>query len=108
MKERFKKEKYGLHSSLRAKTTKGDELLEILLKASNLLAATKGLKYYLLSREEKNFDTIWISELWECKEDHENSLKNPEIRALIHSALPLIEGQSRQELKVLAAVGISD
>ncbi len=100
--------KYGLHGKLQALSGKGQELASILIEASKLVAKAKGCHLYLISQEDPNSETVWVTEVWDSKEYHDNSLKDPEVRALIGKAIPLLDGMpgGGQELVVLGGFGI--
>ncbi len=100
--------KYGLHGKLTAKPSHADDLASILIRASNLVSTAKGCHLYLVSKEENDPNSVWITELWDCKEDHDNSLLVPGVRELISEAMPLLEGspQKGQELSVLGGYGV--
>ncbi len=104
----FSSEKYGLHGKLVAKEGKGSELAGILIKASELVSTAKGCHLYMVSIDVLNDDEVWVTEIWETREDHENSLKIPEVRALISKAVPILEAQQTkgQKLKVLGGYGV--
>ncbi|MEM6804749.1 MAG: antibiotic biosynthesis monooxygenase family protein [Bacteroidota bacterium] len=99
---------YGLHSSLVAKPTKGRELANILLEASQLLQKVKGCHLYAISLDKSKPDTVWIMEIWDSKEDHDNSLKLVEVRELIAQAIPILEKMPEQglELEVVGGLGV--
>lgn len=101
--------KYFLHGSLNAIKGKGGELVTILLEASRLVADAKGCSLYLISIDEKVPETVWVTEVWDTKEDHENSLKIEAVRSLISKAVPLLAGQPQRghELSFLGGHGIS-
>jgi len=69
-----KSNKYGLAGKMRAKTGKGNELAAILLRASKLVSDAKGIHLYMVSQDATDSDMICITELWDSKEDHDNSL----------------------------------
>ena len=100
--------KYGLHGKLKAAEGKGDELAEILIQASKIVANAPGCKIYLISRDHLEKDAIWVTEAWDSKADHANSLKLDEVRQLIMKAMPLLDGnpQKGQELEILGGIGI--
>lgn len=85
--------KYGMTGTLKAKEGKGDELVSILLEASKLVSASKGIHLYAVCKDTLHADTISVFEVWDSKEDHDNSLKLPAVKALISKAMPLIEGK---------------
>jgi len=100
--------KYGLHNKLSAKPGNADQLAEILLKASKLVATAKGCHLYSVAKDDEYPNSIWITEIWDSKEDHDNSLKVEGVRALIGTAMPLLDGMPKkgQELKILGGFGI--
>ncbi|MCX2680036.1 antibiotic biosynthesis monooxygenase [Galbibacter sp. EGI 63066] len=95
--------KYLLHGKLTAKEGHAEELANILIEASQLVSTAKGCKLYVVSKDENEPNSVYVTEIWERKEDHDNSLKDEEIRALIMKAMPVIDGQPEkgQELKLL-------
>lgn len=99
--------KYGLIASLRAKEGKAEELGKILLRASEMVSKAKGCISYVVSLDAEDNSLLWITEVWETKADHDASLKNPDVRALIGTAIPLLDGspQKGKELKVLGGLG---
>ena len=100
--------KYGLHGSLPAKEGKADELVSILLKASKLVSNAKGCHLYIISKDAEDKNKIWVTEVWDSKEDHDNSLQNEEVRKLISKAMPLIDGEPGKgfELEVIGGAGL--
>jgi quinol monooxygenase YgiN len=101
--------KYFLHGSLIAKEDKGGELAGLLIEASKLVANAKGCHFYVVSIDEKEPETVWVTEVWESKEDHENSLKTEAVRTLISKAIPMLAGQPQRghELSVLGGHGLN-
>lgn len=99
--------KYGLIASLKAKEGKTKELSIILLKASDIVSKSEGCISYIVSLDSNDPTLIWIIEVWVNKTNHDESLKNPEVRALIGNAMPLLDGppQKGKELKVLGGLG---
>lgn len=100
--------KYGLHGKLKAKKDNGEKLASILLQASELVAKSEGCRLYLVSRDKSDKETIWITEVWDTKEDHDNSLKYPGVRELISQAMPILDGmpEKGQELDILGGAGL--
>ncbi len=58
---------------------------------------------YMVSEDPDNQDKIYVTEVWESKEAHANSLKDPEVLALIQKALPILDGspEKGQEFHVI-------
>lgn len=100
--------KYGLHGKLQATEGNGDQLASILLEASRLVSSAKGCHLYLVSKDQNTKDAVWITEVWDSEEDHDNSLKVEGVRELIGQAMPLLVGQPEkgQKLEILGGKGI--
>lgn len=99
---------YGLHGRLRAQQHKGNELVEIMLQASQLVSTLDGCLLYMISQDEDK-DSVVVTEVWRSKEDHAHSLKVNEVRQLIGKAMPILaqEQDSSQHLQVIGGHGIS-
>ncbi|HXG05872.1 MAG TPA: putative quinol monooxygenase [Nitrososphaera sp.] len=79
--------KYGLFGKLQAKAGHGKKLSQLLMKDTDKLP---GCILYVVCRDPENPDSIYVMEVWETKEHHDNSLKLPHVRELISQAMPLI------------------
>lgn len=100
--------KYLLHGKLDARQGDGDNLASILLEASRLVSTAKGCISYLVSKDPDDANAVWITEVWESKQHHDDSLKVEGVRELISRAMPLLAGppQKGQELMILGGTGI--
>jgi quinol monooxygenase YgiN len=98
--------KYGLQGKLMAMQGQGEELAEILSQASKLMAKAKGCHLYIVSKDLANEDHIWITEVWDSKEDHDSSLQLPGVGELISKAIPMLDGKPEKgiELEVISGV----
>jgi quinol monooxygenase YgiN len=96
---------YLLHGKLSAKAGHRDELADILLDASKLVAAVKGCKVYAIGKDNRDQNSVYVTEIWDSKEDHDNSLKAESVRELIMKAMPIIDGQP-QRAKSLKYLGV--
>jgi quinol monooxygenase YgiN len=85
--------KYGFYGKFKTQIGKRDELLDILLQASKLVSTAKGCHQYLVSKDLKNENLVYVTEIWNSKEDHDNSLKVEGCKELISRAIPLMDGQ---------------
>ncbi len=94
---------YLLHGKLKAKAGHADELASILLEASRLIATAEGCKLYAIGRDPDDPDAVWVTELWNNREDHGNSLNIRGVRKLIRTAMPILDGRSDggQELEII-------
>ena len=99
--------KYGLTANLVAKPGKGEELANILLQAAELMQSAPGSLLYVVSCEPDNSDMIWVYEVWNSKEDHDDSLKIDGVGDLVGQAMPLLAEPPRggKELNVLGGLG---
>lgn len=82
--------KYGLHGKLKASPGNGQQLADILLEASRLVSTAKGFGMYMVSLDAADQDAVVITEVWDSKEDHDNSLKSDKVKALIGQAMPIL------------------
>jgi quinol monooxygenase YgiN len=100
--------RYLLHGKLTAKEGNSDQLASILLEASKLVSTANGCILYVVSKDVADQNAVWVTEIWNCKEDHGNSLKEDRVRALISQAIPILDGQPTkgQELQILGGAGI--
>lgn len=101
-------EKYGLHGHFNAKEGQGPQLADILIQAAGLMQFAKGCHLYAVALDEQQPNTVWVTEIWDSKEDHDNSLSAPGVRELIAEAMPLLDGMPKkgQELTILGGLGI--
>ncbi len=83
---------YVLQGRLHAISGKGGQLTTLLQRAAKILKNVKGCKLYLISRVPLEFDTIFVTEVWDSKFDHDQSLSQPELREIIEQAMPLLKG----------------
>lgn len=101
--------KYGLHGKLVAKQGTGEDLVEILLEAARLMQTAKGCHLYAVGIDPENADEIWVTEIWDNKEAHDNSLQLPGVKELIGKAIPILDGSPTkgQEWHILGGTGIN-
>jgi quinol monooxygenase YgiN len=85
--------KYGLYGKFKAQKGKRDELVSILLQAAKLVSTAKGCHHYIIYKDTTDEDGVCVSEIWDSKEDHDNSLKIDGCKELISKAMPLIDGK---------------
>ena len=80
---------YGLIGKMTAVEGKREELIKILLEG---VANMPGCLSYIVSKDTKETDGIWITEVWDSKDSHANSLKLPAVKDAIAKGKPLIKG----------------
>lgn len=100
--------KYFLHGKFTAQSGYRDELSNILLDASRLVASAKGCNLYIIGIDPKDGNTVFVTEVWDSKEDHDNSLKVEGVGELIKRTMLILDGQPTrgQELEILGGAGI--
>lgn len=98
---------YLLHGKLTAKAGHRDELADLLIKSTKQ-GTLNGCRLYAISKDANDPNSVYITEIWDSKEDHDNSLKLEHVREAIMKAMPIIDGQPQkgQELEVLGGAGI--
>ncbi len=99
---------YLLQGKLKAKEGKAEELANILLEASKLVSTANGCKLYVIGKDKAEQNVVYVTEIWERKQDHDDSLNVEGVRELIRSAMPILDGQPEkgQELEILGGAGI--
>ncbi|GAA4313208.1 antibiotic biosynthesis monooxygenase family protein [Compostibacter hankyongensis] len=97
---------YLLHGKLTAKAGHRDELANILIAWSKQGAS--GCRLYAIGKAENEPEAVYVTEIWDSKEDHDNSLKLESVRAAIAEAMPIIgeQPQKGQELEILGGLGV--
>lgn len=100
--------KYLLHGKLVAKQGHREELAAILIEASRLVATAKGCRLYAVGLDNNDPDSVFITEIWDSKDDHDNSLKVEGVREPIMKAMPLLDRPPTkgQEIEILGGAGI--
>jgi quinol monooxygenase YgiN len=95
---------YGLIGKMLAAPGKREELLAIMLEGN---AAMPGCISYVIARDSASEDGIWITEVWDSKENHAASLQLPHVQATIAKVRPLIAGfGERFETEPLGGIGL--
>jgi quinol monooxygenase YgiN len=82
---------YGLIGKMTTAAGKRDEVLAILLDGINNMP---GCLSYIVAKDPKDDNALWITEVWDSDASHKASLSLPEVKAAITKARPLIAGFS--------------
>lgn len=100
--------KYALHGKLIATNGNRNNLANILIEASKLVSTAKGCHLYIISKDKSDDNAVWITEIWDSIEDHDNSLNIQGVKDLISQAMPILAGKPEkgQELEILGGIGI--
>jgi len=78
---------YGLIVRMTAKQGQRDALVAILIAA---VSAMPGCLSYVVALDSDDADAIWITEVWNSKESHDNSLSLPSVKEAIAKGRPMI------------------
>lgn len=78
---------YGLIGSMTAAPGRRDDLIAILTQA---VSGMPGCWSYIVAKDLKEENTIWITEVWDSKESHDASLSLPAVTKAIAAARPMI------------------
>ncbi len=96
-----------MHAVLTSVPGKGAELSEIMNQASETVSSMKGCELYIVQQSLANENEVLITEVWSSKEDHQASLSNEKVRALITRAKPIIASMEGKPAKVIGSHGIN-
>ncbi len=80
---------HGLIGRMIAKDGERDSLIAILLEGTGEMP---GCRSYIVAKDMKDANAIWVTEVWDTKESHAASLKLPLVQAAIAKGRPLIVG----------------
>jgi len=80
---------YGLIGSFSAQPGKRDELIALMTASST---GMPGCISYVVAKDSKDADKIWVTEVWDSAASHKASLGIPAVAATIKQAMPLIAG----------------
>ena len=98
---------YAMTGKLIAQAGRRAEMTKILLRAADAVSELPGCKMYVVCEDMSNENAIWVFEMWDDKESHEDSLKHERVRGLIGEARPIIGGTpDGAELLVVGGYGM--
>ncbi|MDF3070037.1 MAG: antibiotic biosynthesis monooxygenase [Polyangiaceae bacterium] len=79
---------FGLIGKIVALPGQRETLLSILLESSG---GMPGCRSYVVARDPKEPDAIWVTEVWDSQESHKASLSLPAVQGAIARGKPLIQ-----------------
>ncbi|WGM39569.1 putative quinol monooxygenase [Caulobacter sp. NIBR1757] len=79
---------YGLIGKMTAHPGQRDLLVAILTESTGEMP---GCLSYVVARDAKEADALWVTEVWKSQADHQGSLKLPAVQAAIARGRPLIK-----------------
>ncbi len=84
---------FGLITRMKAYAGKRDGLAAILLESTTDIT---GCLSYVVAKDSKDPDALWVTEVWESEADHRASLALPGVREAIAKGRPLIAAFDQQ------------
>ena len=84
---------YGLITNMTAAPGRRDDLISILIEA---IASMPGCLSYVVAKDSRDENTIWVTEVWDSKESHDASLSLPAVKKAIFTARPMISAFGNQ------------
>ena len=97
---------YGYLGTMRTQPGRRDEVAQALAEGAEALGDA-GCRLYVVSVSPDDPDQIWVSEVWDSKEAHDQSLQRPEVRAAIAETMPKLTGEfTSHELHVVGGLGV--
>lgn len=98
---------YALYTQFIASPGQGKSLIDILIKANDIVSDANGCRSYIINTAIENEDIIWVTELWDSEEDHAISLTLDGCKELVTEASALLNEPPRQTvLKAVAGKGM--
>lgn len=99
---------YAMTGKLIVQAGKRAEMIDILLRAADLVGGLSGCQSYIVCEDISDENAVWVFEMWDDKDSHDASLKDERVRALIAEARPLMDGApGGAELRVAGGYGIA-
>ncbi|MBB3112949.1 quinol monooxygenase YgiN [Paenibacillus phyllosphaerae] len=98
-------QKFSMVAKFTAKAGERDTLANILLEAAHAMHAIPACETYVVHLSETEPDVLWVTEMWTSAEAHAASLAQPETRAAIAQAMPLIAGVDGTRLRPVGGKG---
>lgn len=76
-------------------------------QAALLVGETPQCRLYVVNEDLANEAYVWVYELWDDRQSHDDSLSNEHVRALIAKALPLLAAApDGAELRAVGGHGV--
>lgn len=96
---------YGIIGKIKIASGQRDVVVDCLLEG---VKSMPGCLSYIVSKDPVDPDAIWITEAWDSKESHGNSLALPAVQQAIARARPFIVGfDERIETVPVGGYGLS-
>jgi quinol monooxygenase YgiN len=80
---------HGLIGRFTAVAGQRDALVAVLLESAGTMP---GCLSYVVAKDPKEADVVWVTEVWDNAQSHQASLQLPQVKAAIAKGKPLIAG----------------
>jgi len=87
---------YALINKLTVKPGRRDEVTTILLESGEPFNDNPSCVLYLVYKDKKDPNVIWVEDVWTSQEDHTAAMNTPEMRSYITKCMPLLAGLPEQ------------
>jgi len=88
---------YGLIGKMTTKPGQRDAFIAVLLEG---IGSMPGCLSYVVARDPKDPDGIWITEVWDSEASHKASLSLPAVKDAIARGRPMIAGMGEQTITI--------
>ena len=95
-------DKFGVIAHVNAQQGKRDAMIDALKG----LIGMKGCINFVIAKDGKNADGVWITEVWKSKEAHDAALTTDKFKAAIGKAGPLMGGAPDQNNETWPVAGL--
>ena len=99
--------KFGLYSKIITRPGQRNELVAGLLEAAALMQHIPSCELYIVNVSASEPDVVWVTEVWRSASEHQVSLTQEEIKALIKRTMPVIAGGERIEIIPIGGKGLT-
>ncbi len=92
--------RFGMFGKFTAHPGQRDALVQHLLTAAEIVGREPGCELYVVSTSPTEPDSVWVTEAWRSKADHDASLSLVSVRELIATTRRLIAAMSEPILTI--------
>lgn len=89
--------RFGITGKLQSSQENHSELLRILVEASKAMKQVETCHTYEVGTIVGDTENVYVQEVWESEQAHQDSLKLPQTQQLIAQARPLLTGMERTQ-----------
>jgi quinol monooxygenase YgiN len=80
---------FGLITKMRSAAGQRDALIAVLIESTS---GMPGCLSYVVAKDAADSEAIWVTEVWQSRNDHRASLSLPAVQQAITKGRPLIAG----------------